>query len=297
MKRKNYLLKTFIGVGLSFSIFLSGSFGTLPDAYASAHTSVQKNSVADRIIATGERYLGIPYRLGAPAGSTNVFDCSSFTQYVFKQNGITIPRSSRQQVNVGTFVPKGQWQVGDLLFFSTRASGPGKVGHVGIYAGNGKILHTFGNPRGVTYDNLNTAWLKQGYITARRVIPNQTNVLPPSNPTSGSVQSPSNGQAISFSSQALKETATMNALLSKYGYKTHSDAQRWYLDGETVSTDQLKKGDLLFLSTTGSRSSINHVGVYIGSGKLMHIRNQKRSYYRISSKIIQNSLVVAKRAK
>lgn len=126
-------------------------------------------ALADKIIKTGEKYLGTPYQYGARSGQTKTFDCSSFVQYVYKQHGINLPRSSRQQATVGKTIPRNQIQKGDLLFFRTSTSG-GNIGHVAIYAGNNKILHTWG-PGGVRYDSLSTGWLKEGYVTAKRVIP------------------------------------------------------------------------------------------------------------------------------
>ncbi|MDN4592972.1 C40 family peptidase [Polycladomyces subterraneus] len=125
-------------------------------------------SLADRIIQTGEKYLGTPYKYGAPSGQTRYFDCSLFVQTVFKENGINLPRSSREQALVGTYVPRDQLQKGDLVFFTAGRS-DGKIGHVGIYAGNNKILHTYG-PGGVRYDSMSTPWLDKTYVTARRVI-------------------------------------------------------------------------------------------------------------------------------
>lgn len=130
----------------------------------------ESSALADKIISTGEKYLGTPYEYGAKSGQTRTFDCSSFTQHVFKQNGIDLPRNSRQQSTVGTTVSKSQLKKGDLLFFTTKSSG-GKIGHVGIYAGDNKILHTWG-PGGVRYDSLSTGWLQDGFVTAKRVIPN-----------------------------------------------------------------------------------------------------------------------------
>lgn len=132
-------------------------------------TSEQQNALADKIIATGEKYLGTPYEFGARSGQTSTFDCSSFVQHVYKENGIDLPRNSRQQSKVGTTVSKSELQKGDLLFFEVRSHHQGQIGHVGIYAGNNKILHTWG-PGGVRYDDLSDGWLKEGYVTAKRVI-------------------------------------------------------------------------------------------------------------------------------
>lgn len=126
------------------------------------------STLADKIIQTGEKYLGTPYQYGAKSGQTKTFDCSSFTQYIFGVNGIKLPRTSRQQATVGTYVPRSQIQKGDLLFFRTSSSGQ-SIGHVAVYAGDNKVLHTWG-PGGVRYDSLSTKWLDKGYVTARRVI-------------------------------------------------------------------------------------------------------------------------------
>lgn len=125
-------------------------------------------ALADAIIATGEKYLGTPYKLGAEYPTSGMFDCSSFTQLVYAKNGIKLPRSSRQQVTVGEYVPLDQLKKGDLIF-TTRSGSGGKIGHVGIYAGNGMMLHTWG-PGGVRYDKFEGSWMEKRYVTARRVI-------------------------------------------------------------------------------------------------------------------------------
>ena len=130
-------------------------------------STVHSSALADRILKTGEQYYGTPYRFGANYGS-GYFDCSSFVQHVYKKNGIDLPRTSRQQSTKGTYVKKENLKKGDLLFFWTQATGKGKVGHVAIYAGNGKILHTYGSP-GVTYSNFSGYWEKT-YMGAKRVI-------------------------------------------------------------------------------------------------------------------------------
>lgn len=126
-----------------------------------------KSTVADRILKSGEKYLGTPYKYGASSSTTKYFDCSSFVQRVYGENGIKLPRSSRQQAQVGTPVSKSELQKGDLIF--TRTSYSSQISHVAIYAGNGKVLHTYG-PGGVRYDKFEGSWLDRGYITARRVI-------------------------------------------------------------------------------------------------------------------------------
>lgn len=88
---------------------------------------------ASNIIATAKQYLGVPYVWG---GSTpRGFDCSGFTSYVFRANGISLPRVSRDQQNVGTRISPSQVQPGDLVFNGSPAY------HVGIYIGGGQYIH------------------------------------------------------------------------------------------------------------------------------------------------------------
>lgn len=128
----------------------------------------QNSALADKIIVTGEKYMGTPYKFGASSNTTSVFDCSSFVQRVFKENGINLPRNSRQQSQVGQTVSLNELKKGDLLFYTTSRTAPA-IGHVGIYDGNGRILHTYG-PGGVRYDSIETKWLKNTFVTAKRVI-------------------------------------------------------------------------------------------------------------------------------
>jgi cell wall-associated NlpC family hydrolase len=164
--KKSRIGKKLMGIILSLSIAFSGGLLLTPQ---SAHAAtVSSSSVADNVIATGKQFLGVPYKFGAKSGRTDAFDCSSFTQYVFKKNGINIPRSSRQQAKVGTFVPRNQLKPGDLVFSDTNRDGI--INHVSIYMGNGKLLHTYRVGVGVTISNFAGSTWDRTYVTARRVI-------------------------------------------------------------------------------------------------------------------------------
>ena len=119
---------------------------------------------AQKIIATGKKYIGVPYVWG---GSTpNGFDCSGFVQYVFRQHGISLPRTSAQQYTVGTAVSKSARIPGDLVFFNTSGSG---VSHLGIYIGNGEFLHA-STSKGVTVSLLSNSYWAVRYVGAKRVL-------------------------------------------------------------------------------------------------------------------------------
>ncbi|WP_420799731.1 C40 family peptidase [Paenibacillus mesophilus] len=130
---------------------------------ASDTDSGSESSVASNIISKGKQYMGVKYKFGSKTGNTSSFDCSSFTQYLYQLNGISIPRGSIDQSRAGTYVPRSQLKPGDLVFFYSP------VHHVAIYIGNGKILHTYGDP-GVTITDLDSGWWDEHYTTARRVI-------------------------------------------------------------------------------------------------------------------------------
>lgn len=98
----------------------------------------QTNPQGDNeIINTAKSFLGTPYQWGGTSPSG--FDCSGFTQYVLAQNGKSIPRTSQEQFASGQAVDKSQLQAGDLVFYDW--SGGTDATHVGIYEGNGKMIH------------------------------------------------------------------------------------------------------------------------------------------------------------
>lgn len=113
-----------------------------------------------KVIDTATSLLGVKYSWGGT--TTAGFDCSGFTQYVYKNAlGINIPRVSRDQANAGSAVSMSNAKAGDLLYFDTM--GGGRTSHVGIYLGNGKFIHASGsasNPEYVKISNLSEKWVK-----------------------------------------------------------------------------------------------------------------------------------------
>lgn len=146
--------------------FVDGkSTGIAPSAAALKNGSGSVSTKRQAIIAEAKRHLGTPYVWGGT--TTNGFDCSGFTQYVMKKNGITLPRTTSQQVSVGTYVSKSDLQPGDLVFLKdTYRSG---VSHVGIYIGGGKMIHA-SSSKGVTTSDLSTSYYTKHYHSARRVV-------------------------------------------------------------------------------------------------------------------------------
>jgi cell wall-associated NlpC family hydrolase len=105
-------------------------FGSLLVSGASADAATPGASV----VREASHHNGAPYAYGASGPSR--FDCSGFTMYVFSRFGKRLPHSSSAQYNAVRHIAKSSKQVGDLLFFRSSS---GSIGHVGIYAGNGKM--------------------------------------------------------------------------------------------------------------------------------------------------------------
>lgn len=126
------------------------------------------SSKANAIIKTGNRYLGTPYDFGAKFGQTRTFDCSSYVKTVYAKHGITLPRTSRDQALKGKHVSMSNLKKGDLVFFKSAGSSSKRITHVAIYAGNNKLLHTYGKG-GVKYTEFSKYW-KNRYVKARRVL-------------------------------------------------------------------------------------------------------------------------------
>lgn len=111
----------------------------------------------------------VKYSFGADSITTagGVGDCSSFTQFVFGQNGVQLPRTAEAQYNSskGTKISKNNLQAGDMVFFQgTYKSG---ISHVGIYAGNGKFIHN-SSSGGTKISDLNSSYYQQHYAGAVR---------------------------------------------------------------------------------------------------------------------------------
>ncbi|MBM7569088.1 stalk domain-containing protein [Paenibacillus sacheonensis] len=131
--------------------------------YASPELRMQQ---ADELIEYGASFIGTHYHFGAATDQTDAFDCSSFVKRVFGEVlGIDLPRISYEQAKEGQEVKLAELRKGDLLFFSARGL---DIGHVGIYAGDGKILHTYSDKLGVHIEDFDGQW-KDRFVTARRV--------------------------------------------------------------------------------------------------------------------------------
>lgn len=101
--------------------------------------------------------LGSPYRYGATG--PNSFDCSGLVKWAYDKAGVSLPRTSRAMSKVGTAVSRDELRPGDLVFFYKPVS------HVGIYLGDGKIVHASNRKSPVKVSDMS----KMTYNSARRI--------------------------------------------------------------------------------------------------------------------------------
>jgi cell wall-associated NlpC family hydrolase len=107
---------------------------------------------------------GTPYRNGGT--DPNGFDCSGFTQYVFSQYGLSLPREVREQYRVGRPVKAEELAPGDILFFTTTDPGPS---HVAIAVGGDQFVHAPSSTGVVRVEHLGSSYWSPRYLGARRV--------------------------------------------------------------------------------------------------------------------------------
>jgi hypothetical protein len=161
-----------LAAGLSFR-FGGGSSrpapGKVPLPAAAARDPV---SLRDSVVAAATEAMGRPYRLGGTGEDGGGFDCSGLIQYAYRQHGVLLPRTSKEQATEGRKLSRkvGALAPGDLLTFSNRG---GPVTHVGMYLGEGKFIHSA--TRGVLVSRLSEddpygRWWYRRWVGARRIL-------------------------------------------------------------------------------------------------------------------------------
>ena len=140
-------------------------------AAGSRPVTTRPSAGAAAVLGTADRQVGVRYRWGGTTPAVG-FDCSGFVQYVFRRHAVELPRTSRQQVQVGRAVAAVQraLRTGDLMFFASEG---GRIDHVAMYAGGNRILHATASGGAVRYDDLSTPrgrWFAQRHVASRRVL-------------------------------------------------------------------------------------------------------------------------------
>ncbi len=118
------------------------------------------------VIEVANEQIGKPYKYAAVGPES--FDCSGLIQYIFKEKGIKLPRTSKQQSTYGETVCYTDLEPGDLVFSST--DGSGKVSHVGIYIGNDEMIHAPKPGDVVKKEKINSRYWNKAYLWSKRVM-------------------------------------------------------------------------------------------------------------------------------
>ena len=135
----------------------------------SSSTDSSTSSKVDKVLNFASQQLGKPYVWGAQG--PNSFDCSGLTYYVYKNAaGITLPRTSVEQSKYGTTVSKSNLKAGDLIFFDTSGPNDGGVSHVGIYVGNGQMIHASSSQKKIVKVSVETSYWNNAFVRAKRVL-------------------------------------------------------------------------------------------------------------------------------
>lgn len=126
-----------------------------------------KHDDAGDLLMNAMGLLGVAYRFGGNSPVSGL-DCSGFMQYIFKKSmRINLPRTSAEMATVGRAVERSQLQPGDMVFF--RTAGGGRISHVGMYIGNGRMVHAPRSGKSIEIVGITSGYWHQKYATARRV--------------------------------------------------------------------------------------------------------------------------------
>jgi cell wall-associated NlpC family hydrolase len=130
----------------------------------------KKNSMYNKnqILSNAKKHLGGKYVWGGtkPKG----FDCSGYVQYLYKKEGISLPRTAYEQSKVGLYVARSELQKGDLLFFLTDKKRNLPITHVGMYIGNDKFIHAASKKKGIIISSLSRSKYNKIFVKAKRII-------------------------------------------------------------------------------------------------------------------------------
>lgn len=130
-------------------------------------SSAPVSGEGESVVEFAKQYLGYKYVAGGASPSTG-FDCSGFTSYVYKNFGVSLNRTSKDQVKNGVAVSRSELEPGDLVLFKGKTGSA--IGHVGIYIGGGKFIHASTPSTGVIISGLSESYYNTRYVSARRVI-------------------------------------------------------------------------------------------------------------------------------
>jgi hypothetical protein len=124
----------------------------------------QISANAPAVVKLADHYMGEPYKWGGANPKTG-FDCSGFVQWLYRQQGINLPRTTYEQIQVGQPVARKNLEPGDIVFFSKQ----GDVHHEGLYIGDGQFIHAPHTGDVVKISSLSDPYYKSQFAGGRRV--------------------------------------------------------------------------------------------------------------------------------
>lgn len=127
-----------------------------PDEYSVNQMGRGPDYVRDEIVKSARSFIGVPYLWGG--NTQGGLDCSGFTLAVYRLNGLSLPRSSREQFETGSPVERKDLRQGDLVFFNIAKKGA--VSHVGVYIGDGQFIHAPGRGKTICAGSLKGYYLR-----------------------------------------------------------------------------------------------------------------------------------------
>ena len=164
-----YKIKTSAGtvgyVSSEYMVTCKDSAGSRGDG-TTAVSLASTGSMGQQVVNYALSFLGAPYVYGGNGPSC--FDCSGFTNYVYRHFGYILNRGASSQLSNGTPVAKSDLQPGDIVFFRYNTTYP--ASHCGIYIGNGQFVHASTNQYQVQISQLTTGHYANVYLTARRIL-------------------------------------------------------------------------------------------------------------------------------
>lgn len=152
---------------------LSRTSSAAPEKVASSerhYNRFEPWDFSELVLALARHYQHAPYARGCSLATSSATDCSGFVQFIYHGFKINLPRSSREQAQVGKVVTRNmdfsKLLPGDLLFFRR---GGHHIGHAGIYLGEGKMIHASNYRYGVTITDLRQPYYEGTFVVAKRV--------------------------------------------------------------------------------------------------------------------------------
>ncbi len=226
-------------------------FGIVLFALCAAASAESKTKAAqakrEALIAEAKKYIGSPYAAGGVGPES--FDCSGFIYFIARKSAkVQLPRSSHAIYRFVEHISDDEIEAGDLLFFS--ASSSGRMTHVGLYIGEGKMIHAAsdGPKTGVIVSSLDEHYWKTYYVGAGRFVPSAKSAAggKTSNGSdkqkTGAPSSGENSEKKTNGTTADAETAASGKSDKESGEKTVADSGESGRDesSEFIRTDTVK---------------------------------------------------------